>query len=321
MKQFHFSSNLSSMMELYLTARKEDGYLPDQHGYYLQELDALSMKMQNEPFVTRELVEAWDTVKPYLSNRSKISRHNTVRAFASFAYARDGMSYVPDTSKLKSNSEFVPYIFTTDEISRLLYAADNLPYRKNAPTRHLVIPAVIRLLYTCGLRVNEALSLRMVDVDLDTGVISIFNGKGGKDRLVPIHSSLAEYLREYSGKLPSDREWFFPSASGHYSRNTIYENFRELLFLSHIHHTGSGPRVHDFRHTFAVHTLEKQLAEGYDPMIIVPRLAAYLGHKSYRETCWYIHLTIASFPELAQKLDSAFMGIIPIVGGEMLEED
>lgn len=91
--------------------------------------------------------------------------------------------------------------------------------------------------------------------------------------------------------------------------------------MSHIHHTGNGPRVHDFRHTFAVHTLEKQLAEGYDPMIIVPRLAAYLGYKSYRETCWYIHLTIASFPELAEKLDSAFAGIIPVVGGEIIEED
>lgn len=54
---------------------------------------------------------------------------------------------------------------------------------------------------------------------------------------------------------------------------------------------------------------------------IVPRLAAYLGHKSYRETCWYIHLTIASFPELAEKLDSAFAGIIPVVGGEIIEED
>ena len=171
------------------------------------------------------------------------------------------------------------------------------------------------------MRVNEALRLRTTDVDLESGVISILNGKGGKDRLVPIHSSLSEYLREYTGKLLLDREWFFPSASGHYSSNTIYENFRELLFMSHIHHTGNGPRVHDFRHTFAVHTLEKQLAEGYDPMIIVPRLAAYLGHKSYRETCWYIHLTIASFPELAQKLDSAFAGIIPVIGGEIIEED
>lgn len=321
MKQFHFSSNLSTLMELYLTTRNEEGYLSDHYGYYLQELDCLSKAMQNESFVTRELVEAWDAAKPYLSNRTKIQRHNTIRKFAAFAFANDGIPYVPDTSKLKGNSTFVPHIFTVDEISRILNAADNLPYRKNAPTRHLVIPAVIRLLYSCGLRVNEALRLRTTDVDLESGVISIFNGKGGKDRLVPIHSSLSEYLREYTGKLLLDREWFFPSASGHYSSNTIYENFRELLFMSHIHHTGNGPRVHDFRHTFAVHTLEKQLAEGYDPMIIVPRLAAYLGHKSYRETCWYIHLTIASFPELAQKLDSAFAGIIPVIGGEIIEEN
>ena len=213
------------------------------------------------------------------------------------------------------------HIFTADEISRIFVAADSLPYRKNAPTRHLVIPVVIRLLYACGLRVNEALRLRTVDVNLDAGIISIFNGKGGKNRYIPIHSSLTGYLKEYTDKLPSDREWFFPSANGHYAHGTIYQNFRELLFLSHIHHTGNGPRVHDFRHTFAVHTLEKQLAEGYDPMIIVPRLAAYLGHKSYRETCWYIHLTIASFPELAEKLDSAFAGIIPVVGGEIIEED
>ncbi|MGN0734550.1 MAG: tyrosine-type recombinase/integrase [Anaerovoracaceae bacterium] len=321
MKQFHFTSKLSSMMELYLATRNEDGFLTNNSGYYLQELDALSKETGNESFVTRELIEVWDTVKPHLSNRTKIQRHNIIRSFAAFAYAHDGMSYVPYTSKLKSNSSFVPHIFTTDEISRLFYAADNLPYRKNAPTRHLVIPAVMRLLYACGLRVNEALRLRTIDVDFDAGVITIFNGKGGKDRLIPIHSSLTEYLKEYTEKLPSNREWFFPSASGHYSSGAVYENFRELLFQSHIPHTGNGPRVHDFRHTFAVHTLEKQLAEGYDPMVILPRLAAYLGHKSYRETCWYIHLTIASFPELAQRLDSAFMGIIPVVGGEMLEED
>lgn len=186
MKQFRFSSKLSSMMELYLATRNEDGYLPNRYGYYLQELDTLSKKMQNESFVTRELIEAWDTAKPYLSNRTKIQRHNTIRTFAAFAYAHDGMSYVPDTSKLKSNSTFVPYIFTADEISRIFDAADNLPYRKNAPTRHLVIPAVMRLLYTCGLRANEALRLRTEDVDLNSGVISVFNGKGGKDRLILI---------------------------------------------------------------------------------------------------------------------------------------
>lgn len=139
-------------------------------------------------------------------------------------------------------------------------------------------------------------------------------------RIVPVHNSVIEYLRSYSAQLPDEREWFFPSACGHYSIKTIYDNFRELLFACNIPHTGNGPRVHDFRHTFAVHTLEKQLSDGYDPMVIVPRLAAYLGHKSYRETCWYIHLTVASFPELSQKLDRAFVGIIP-VGGETDEEN
>ncbi len=321
MRSFTFTSNLSQMMEQYMAARISDGYTSKSYIYYLQELDALSKAMGNESFVTEKLVEAWDAAKPYLSNRTKIQRHNIIRAFAAFAYARDGKSYVPDTSKLKAKSTFTPYVFTIEEISRIVNAADNLPYRGNAPTRHLVIPAVMRLLYACGLRVNEALRLRTTDVDLNTGVISVRNAKGGKDRLIPVHSSLAEYLKVYTANLPENREWFFPSVNGHYCNSTIYENFRELLFLCGIPHTGKGPRVHDIRHTFAVHTLEKQLAEGYDPMVIIPRLATYLGHKNYRETCWYIHLTIASFPELTQKLDSAFVGLIPAVGGELLEED
>ena len=69
MKQFHFSSNLSTLMELYLTTRNEEGYLSDHYGYYLQELDCLSKAMQNESFVTRELVEAWDAAKPSTSSR------------------------------------------------------------------------------------------------------------------------------------------------------------------------------------------------------------------------------------------------------------
>ena len=88
----------------------------------------------------------------------------------------------------------------------------------------------------------------MDDVNFMTGVITVCNGKGGKDRLVPVHSSMMGYLTNYSAQLPENREWFFPSAYGHYSSNTIYTNFRELLFLSGIPHTGNGPRVHDFRH-------------------------------------------------------------------------
>lgn len=156
---------------------------------------------------------------PWRSRRRASTK--STRSSEKRPYTQDGISYVPDTSKLKNSSTFTPHIFTVEEIRRLLYAADNLPVRNNAPTRHLVIPAVIRLLYCCGFRIGEVLRLRVKDVDLDTGIITVHNGKGGKDRLVPVHNSVIEYLRSYSAQLPDEREWFFPSACGHYSIKTM----------------------------------------------------------------------------------------------------
>ena len=195
MKQFTFTSQLAPIIWKYLESRQNEGYTSVHCGYYMQELDCLSKELSDAPVVTKELIDAWDLLKPYLSNRSKIVRHNAIRAFAKFAYTQDGISYVPDTSKLKNSSTFTPHIFTVEEIRRLLYAADNLPVRNNAPTRHLVIPAVIRLLYCCGFRIGEVLRLRVKDVDLDTGIITVHNGKGGKDRLVPVHNSVMHLLR------------------------------------------------------------------------------------------------------------------------------
>lgn len=323
-----FSTAMSNASEICMNVRRArcrqvGAYLHWLYDHKYTDLD-YSLQLPNFKRTAPQIPQVWspeeiDKILAVIDTANPVGRRNYA-IFAKFAYTQDGISYVPDTSKLKNSSTFTPHIFTVEEIRRLLYAADNLPVRNNAPTRHLVIPAVIRLLYCCGFRIGEVLRLRVKDVDLDTGIITVHNGKGGKDRLVPVHNSVIEYLRSYSAQLPDEREWFFPSACGHYSIKTIYDNFRELLFACNIPHTGNGPRVHDFRHTFAVHTLEKQLSDGYDPMVIVPRLAAYLGHKSYRETCWYIHLTVASFPELSQKLDRAFVGIIP-VGGETDEEN
>lgn len=177
-----------------------------------------------------------------------------------YANARDGVSFVPETSKLKSTSTFRPHIFTKDELSRIFYSADHLPVRNNAPFRHFIIPAVFRLLYCCGFRIGEVVSLKIQDIDFENNVIYIKNAKGGKERLVPISDGLALYLQDYLSHISKDSEWLFPSLFGHYATGTIYENFREILYMSNIPHTGRGPRVHDFRHTFAVHSLEKQEA-------------------------------------------------------------
>ena len=82
----------------------------------------------------------------------------------------------------------------------------------------------------------------------------LFSDPRYADRIVPMHPTLTAYLSDYRSKLPGDTEWLFPSSRGHYSRSTVYENFREMPILCKIPHTGKGPRVHDFRHTFCVHT-------------------------------------------------------------------
>ena len=321
MRKLEFTSELAPMLYAYAERRCREGYTSTSQNYYLQEFDRLVAREFNTPIVTQTAITAWDAQKPYLTNRSKIPRHNTIRSFAAFAFARDGQSYVPDSSRIRNTTTFIPYIFSKEEIFMLLDAADKIPLRKNAPLREIILPTVFRLLYCCGFRVSEVLHLKKADIDLDAGVISVKDGKGGKDRLVPMHDNLRIYLQNYYDKLPKDTEWLFPSATGHYASSTIYQNFRELLIACKIPHTGHGPRVHDLRHTFSVHTLEQQLAAGYDPMEIMPRLATYLGHKSYRETCWYLHLTIVAFPELSEKLDNAFNGIIPLVGGVLNEND
>lgn len=104
MKQFTFTSQLAPMIWKYLESRQNEGHTSVHCGYYMQELDCLSKELSDAPVVTKELIDAWDLLKPYLSNRSKIVRHNTIRAFAKFAYTQDGISYVPDTSKLKNST-------------------------------------------------------------------------------------------------------------------------------------------------------------------------------------------------------------------------
>ncbi|NCB43854.1 MAG: hypothetical protein EOM59_14745 [Clostridia bacterium] len=325
MKCFEFKSRLAPQMAAYLQQRQKNGFKVRNHGIYMQEFDQMVLELADTDHITKGAFDQWDSIKPYLTNRTKIARHNIIRSFAKYMFARDGISYVPDTSTLKSTSAFSPYIFTKVEIHRLISASDNLAMRNNAPARHLVIPTVLRMLYSCGFRINELLELKIRDVDFENGTVMIRHAKGGKDRIVPMHDSMLAYLKKYREQLvdKSDDEWLFKSPYGHYSRNTIYENFRELLFLAGIKHRGRGhgPRVHDLRHTYAVHSLESQLTDGYSPMEILPRLAAYMGHCDYRATCVYLHLTAEIFPELTNQIEAAYSTIIPALGGVPYAED
>jgi len=172
------------------------------------------------------------------------------------------------------------------------------------------------VLYGCGLRLEEALSLRIRDVDLIQGVLHINDTKFRKDRLVPPARPLVVRLQKYAATLgprPADA-YFFPSPRGGPLHGSgVYRNYRDLLQRCHIGHggRGKGPRLHDLRHTFAVHTLLRWYREGADLQARLPVLATYLGHASIDGTQDYLQMTAELYPEILSRSDAAFSDVIP----------
>lgn len=311
-------SPLAPLMEAFLQEMLACGYRGTYHAGILHRFDAfLHQQGLQQPELPKALSWQWLAKQPNESANTQLSRISVVRQFAKFLLRMGHSVDVPDRAMgAKATSEFTPRILTHDELRRLLDAADSLKPVAHTPMRHIVMPELFRLLYGCGLRLNEAVRLRMKDVDLIQGVLRISDGKFHKDRLVPPAVPLIERLQRYAQKRGhgSDDAYFFPSARGGcWSLSPVYWMFRQLLMRCGIPHggRGEGPRVHDLRHTFAVHTLLRWYREGADLQARLPVLATYLGHSSIEGTQRYLHLTAELFPEIVARSELAFGDVIP----------
>ncbi|HCT63854.1 MAG TPA: integrase, partial [Lachnospiraceae bacterium] len=220
-------------------------------------------------------------------------------------------AYIPSTDMLGgTKTNFVPYIFNTDELSSFFKEADTIKQQKQSPKKHIIVPLLFRILYGCGLRLSEALNLRIKDVDVETGVLTIFYAKFNHQRLVPMSDSLTKRCKSYLNTVhiaskPDDI--FLPSTGKNvYAQSLIYREFRKLLWKAGISHggKGNGPRIHDFRHTFAVHCLKQWVLNGVDVAATLPILSAYLGHANLQGTQHYLRLTADLFPEITATVEA-----------------
>src|SRR6266852_1988410 len=226
-------------------------------------------------------------------------------------------AYVPDSTLAAGTpSTFVPGMLTDEELRKFFQAVDALEPTARSPLRHLIMPEVFRLLYGCGFRVREVLKLRVRDVDLNQGIITVRQGKFRKDRFVPPALPLVNRLRKYAARFenrPPDAIFFPGPSGGPFSLRAVYTLFRQLLLQCGIPHAGrgNGPRIHDYRHLFAVHTLRRWYRDGEDLDAKLPLLATYLGHQHLSGTQRYLHLTAELFPEITTRADAAFGEVIP----------
>jgi integrase/recombinase XerD len=313
-----FRSVLTPFMDRFVQEKHSCGYAYYEPTRILHRLDDFLLQ---EGLATlelpRSLVRKWLAKRPHESASTQQHRITLVRHFSGFLLRSGYPAYVPDSTLTARNPPtFVPRMLSDEEIRKFFHAVDTLEPTARSPMRHVVMPEVFRLLYGCGFRIREVLKLRVRDVDLNQGIITVHQGKFRKDRLVPPSLSLVSRLRKYADRFENrpPEAIFFPGASGGpFALRTVYTLFRELLLKCGIPHAGrgKGPRIHDFRHLFAVHTLRRWYRNGVDLDAKLPLLATYLGHQHLSGTQRYLHLTAELFPEITARMNAAFGEAIP----------
>jgi integrase/recombinase XerD len=313
-----FQSVLSAFMEKFLQEKHACGY-----AYYeaTRILRCLDNFLVQEGLTTQELpgsiARKWLAKKAHESAGTQRQRITVTRHFSRFLLRLGYSAYVPDsTLAARNRSRFVPRMLTDKELRKFFQAVDAIEPTARSPLRHLIMPEVFRLLYGCGFRVREVLKLRVRDVDLNQGIITVRQGKFRKDRLVPPALPLVNRLRKYAAHFenrPPDAIFFPGPSGGPFSLRTVYTLFRKLLLQCGIPHggRGKGPRIHDARHLFAVRALRRWYQDGENLDAKLPLLATYLGHVNLSGTQHYLHLTAELFPEITARADAAFGDVIP----------
>jgi len=164
----------------------------------------------------KEAVLEWTAPRKNESPKTRQARINTVRDFAEYLAARGVPTYIPQRAKY-SVSDYIPHVFSNDEMKRLLNAIDARPSKVRGLNNWYIMPVLFRTLYACGLRVSEALKLRICDVNLEDGILTILGTKFHKDRLVPIHREFLPTLKSYAIQYLFDKDNespFFPTVKG-----------------------------------------------------------------------------------------------------------
>jgi integrase len=191
-----------------------------------------------------------------------------------------------------------PYLWAPEDIRRLLEAAGRL----RPVLRALTYQTLFGLLACSGLRVGEALSLGRQDADLGDGVLTIRDAKFGRSRLVPLHPSTTQALRGYAAQRdrlcprPAPTAFFISSTGAAPSDRQVRHTFAQLTTALGLRDTTIRPRIHDFRHGFAVQTLINWHRAGVDAGARMPALSTYLGHVRPASTYWYL----SAVPELME---------------------
>jgi len=259
------------------------------------------LERERAPHITIDLALKWAMQPSGAQACYWAQRLSCVRGFARHLSAIDPRTEAPPMGLLPfPNRRARPYLYTNNEIHHLMAAAKALQPRDGL--RGWTYYCLFGLLTVTGLRISELIALERRDVDLQEGLLTIRRAKFNKSRMVPLHASTRAVLQQYAlrrdayvGRQSTGK--FLVSQRGQpLDASTVRRTFYGLSRQTGLRGEGdrSGPRLHDFRHRFAMESLLRWHRSGEDVGCLLPVLATYLGHSNIRDTYWYL----SACPEL-----------------------
>lgn len=316
-----YSEQLSQYYSLRCSVLSESGRKHEL--CYLRRFDNyIKRNISTRGNLTEAFINIW--IGTLSGKRSSVENEIIViRQFLNYLLLSGENVYIPVIPKV--HEDYIPYIFDDNEITRIFESADNVVQKSQNADPYLIIefPVILRLLYSCGLRIGETVRLNVNDVDFEKGILRLIDTKGDKQRLVPMSPTMSEILMQYSmvmGLSGKNNTWLFPSAKSdsHISDKAIKRRFEVILksngiFLENRKKYERGPCMHCLRHVFAFKSFAKAEREGRSLNDSIPYLSLYLGHDSLTETEKYLKFSNEMFPESIDVFGSFMNGLLPEV--------
>jgi integrase len=300
-------TGLRSTVKRYLSMRQGLGYKYRNQARDLSDFVSF-MEARKAMTITTKLALAWATLPPR-SSVSSAMRLTVVRGFARHVASIDPKTEIPPTGLFPQWKRPKPHIYSQEEIDALLSVALTLP--PTGALRRWTYHHLFGLIAATGMRLSEATGLQRDHVDLGNGVLTVRKAKFGKSRLLPVHPTTWAALRRYAER--RDRHlgsrcgphFFVAEQGGRLRKEEVHRVFRRLSREIGLRRPGdgTGPRVHDLRHTFVMRTLLGWYREGANVEKGLPVLSTYLGHTCVRYTYWYLSACPDLMREAARRLD------------------
>jgi len=311
MNEFNYGSIYAPYFKQFIVMKKGLGYVSLRTEWVFLEFDKFFITNNITTIgITRQQVEQWRATRINDALSTICTKYIILSQFCKYMCKVGYDCYIPRSPVYPPRNSYKPHIYSNREIADIFHTCDNMRlHDKHMSTILFIVPAIIRLLYATGLRISEALALKNKDVDFNQQCLIIRKSKNGEERIAPMSGGLEEVLKQYlhyRDRMPIPRikdinGYFFVSPNGtNCCQGSVYTWFRKALSISGIPFIGDhqGPRVHDLRHTFAVHALAQMAKSGLDLYYSLPLISTFLGHKSIGATDHYVRLTAEMYPDL-----------------------